>query len=55
MTQNTLKKNDHFSIVNVLMQLSKVCNHPDLFDNKDYDSLAFLSILFNKKIFVKHI
>ena len=38
MTQNTLKKNDYFSIMNVLMQLRKVCNHPDLFDSRDYDS-----------------
>ncbi|MCQ2817534.1 MAG: SNF2-related protein [archaeon] len=35
-TQDTLKKNDYFSIMNVLMQLRKVCNHPDLFDSRDY-------------------
>ena len=37
-TQDTLKKNDYFSIMNVLMQLRKVCNHPDLFDSRDYDT-----------------
>ena len=48
MTQNTLKKNDYFSIMNVLMQLRKVCNHPDLFDSRDYDSsmLSLFNIYF---------
>ena len=48
MTQNTLKKNDYFSIMNVLMQLRKVCNHPDLFDSRDYDSsmLCLFNIYF---------
>ena len=47
-TQNTLKKNDYFSIMNVLMQLRKVCNHPDLFDSRDYDSsmLSLFNIYF---------
>ena len=47
-TQNTLKKNDYFSIMNVLMQLRKVCNHPDLFDSRDYDSsmLCLFKIFF---------
>ena len=35
-TQETLCKNDYFSIMNVLMQLRKVCNHPDLFEARDY-------------------
>lgn len=35
-TQDTLQKNDYFSIMNVLMQLRKVCNHPDLFEARDY-------------------
>ena len=48
MTQNILKKNDYFSIMNVLMQLRKVCNHPDLFDSRDYDSsmLSLFNIYF---------
>ena len=48
MTQNTLKKNDYFSIMNVLMQLRKVCNHPDLFDSRDYDSsmISLFNIFF---------
>ena len=37
-TQDTLKRNDYFSIMNVLMQLRKVCNHPDLFDSRDYNT-----------------
>lgn len=35
-TQDTLQRNDYFSIMNVLMQLRKVCNHPDLFEARDY-------------------
>ena len=35
-TQDTLRHNDYFSLMNVLMQLRKVCNHPDLFDTRDY-------------------
>ena len=38
LTQDTLKRNDYFSIMNVLMQLRKVCNHPDLFDSRDYNT-----------------
>ena len=34
--------------MNVLMQLRKVCNHPDLFDSRDYDSslLSLFNIYF---------
>lgn len=35
-TQDTLQQSDYFSIMNVLMQLKKVCNHPDLFEARDY-------------------
>jgi hypothetical protein len=35
-TQATLKQKDYLSIMNILMQLRKVCNHPDLFETRDY-------------------
>lgn len=37
-TQGTLATADFFSIMNVLMQLRKVCNHPDLFETRTIDS-----------------
>lgn len=37
-TQSTLVNQDFFSIMNVLMQLRKVCNHPDLFESRTIDS-----------------
>lgn len=37
-TQSTLVNQDFFSIMNVLMQLRKVCNHPDLFEARTIDS-----------------
>ena len=37
-TQTTLVDSDFFSIMNVLMQLRKVCNHPDLFESRTIDS-----------------
>ena len=32
--QNTLQGGNYFSVFNVLMQLRKVCNHPDLFEGR---------------------
>lgn len=29
---------DYFSVMNVLMSLRKVCNHPDLFKPRDVDT-----------------
>ena len=37
-TQNTLKGSSFFGIVGVLMQLRKVCNHPDLFAERPIES-----------------
>jgi E1A-binding protein p400 len=37
-TQSTLLDSDFFSIMNVLMQLRKVCNHPDLFEARRIES-----------------
>ena len=37
-TKDTLADSDFFSIMNVLMQLRKVCNHPDLFDSRTIES-----------------
>ena len=33
-TKNTLASGNYFGIFNVLMQLRKVCNHPDLFEGR---------------------
>jgi len=33
-TQHELAKGDYLGMLNVLMQLRKVCNHPDLFDER---------------------
>lgn len=40
-TQKTLHEADFFSIMNVLMQLRKVCNHPDLFEPRPIESPFF--------------
>lgn len=40
-TQRTLQEADFFSIMNVLMQLRKVCNHPDLFEPRAIESPFF--------------
>jgi E1A-binding protein p400 len=40
-TQSTLQQADFFSIMNVLMQLRKVCNHPDLFEPRPIESPFF--------------
>ena len=37
-TQSTLSGGSFFGIANVLMQLRKVCNHPDLFASRPIDS-----------------
>ncbi|KAH3766640.1 swr1 complex snf2 family dna-dependent atpase [Pelomyxa schiedti] len=37
-TQGTLTSGSFFGIMNVLMQLRKVCNHPDLFEPRSVDS-----------------
>jgi len=37
-TKVTLADSDYFSIMNVLMQLRKVCNHPDLFEPRSIES-----------------
>eukprot|EP00727_Mastigamoeba_balamuthi_P005709 m51a1_g1758 putative serine threonine protein kinase (1447) ;mRNA; r:252438-256948 len=42
-TQDTLVGGNFFGIVNVLMQLRKVCNHPDLFSPRPTDS-AFVQL-----------
>lgn len=42
-TQQTLHQADFFSIMNVLMQLRKVCNHPDLFEPRAIESPFFQS------------
>lgn len=36
--RNTLVDSDFFSIMNVVMQLRKVCNHPDLFEPRTIES-----------------
>ena len=33
-TQSTLASGNYFSVFNILMQLRKVCNHPDLFEGR---------------------
>lgn len=42
-TQEVLQDADFFSIMNVLMQLRKVCNHPDLFDVRPIESPFFVT------------
>ena len=37
-TKETLVVSDFFSIMNILMQLRKVCNHPDLFEARTIES-----------------
>ena len=37
-TRNILADSDFFSIMSVLMQLRKVCNHPDLFEARSIES-----------------
>ncbi len=42
-TKQTLNDSDFFSIMNVLMQLRKVCNHPDLFEPRTIESPFIMS------------
>jgi E1A-binding protein p400 len=42
-TKATLADADFFSIMNVLMQLRKVCNHPDLFESRTIESPFIMS------------
>lgn len=42
-TRDTLAESDFFSIMNVLMQLRKVCNHPDLFEARTIESPFILT------------
>lgn len=45
--QNTLQSGDFFSVMNILMQLRKVCNHPDLFEGRRILSpLAMRSVFY---------
>ncbi len=56
-TQDKLRLNDYFSLMNVLMQLRKVCNHPDLFETRDYltPSKQIFQILFFVPIMILRI
>jgi hypothetical protein len=42
-TRNILADSDFFSIMSVLMQLRKVCNHPDLFEARSIESPFILT------------
>ena len=42
-TRNVLADSDFFSIMSVLMQLRKVCNHPDLFEARSIESPFILN------------
>ena len=42
-TRNVLADSDFFSIMSVLMQLRKVCNHPDLFEARTIESPFILT------------
>jgi helicase SWR1 len=42
-TRSILADSDFFSIMSVLMQLRKVCNHPDLFEARSIESPFILS------------
>ena len=45
-TQNTLERGDFFDVMGVLMQLRKVCNHPDLFEGRPILSPLSMKPLF---------
>lgn len=53
-TQITLQQTDYFSIMNILMQLKKVCNHPDLFEARDYHT-PFKLQLFNIEYIIPYL
>jgi SNF2 family DNA or RNA helicase len=42
-TKDVLADSDFFSIMSILMQLRKVCNHPDLFEARTIESPFILS------------
>jgi len=42
-TRDVLADSDFFSIMSILMQLRKVCNHPDLFEARTIESPFILS------------
>jgi SNF2 family DNA or RNA helicase len=42
-TRSVLADSDFFSIMSVLMQLRKVCNHPDLFEARSIESPFILT------------
>lgn len=44
--QDTLQTGDFFSVMNVLMQLRKVCNHPDLFEGRQILSPLAMQAIF---------
>lgn len=47
-TKNTLERGDFFGVMGVLMQLRKVCNHPDLFEGRPILSpFAMRPLLYN--------
>eukprot|EP00178_Gracilaria_changii_P009415 TRINITY_DN275_c0_g1_i1.p1 TRINITY_DN275_c0_g1~~TRINITY_DN275_c0_g1_i1.p1 ORF type:complete len:2497 (+),score=320.07 TRINITY_DN275_c0_g1_i1:4775-12265(+) len=45
-TRETLQSGDFFGVMNVLMQLRKVCNHPDLFEGRPIQSPYSCSAVF---------
>lgn len=47
-TKKNMKSNDFIGLMNVLMQLRKVCSHPDLFEPRSIEApLIAPKILFN--------
>ena len=47
-TKESLEAGNYLSVLNVLMQLRKVCNHPDLFEERSISSPLFIdSITYN--------
>ncbi|OII73738.1 SWI SNF2 family ATPase [Cryptosporidium ubiquitum] len=59
-TQNTIAGGDYIGLMNVLMQLRKVCNHPDLFEPRLINTPIFekklmISYSFNSLIFSPNI
>eukprot|EP00400_MALV-I_sp_L67-5_P000198 gene198-425_t len=41
-TQSTVGTNDYLGMMNIMMQLRKVCNHPDLFEERPTESPFFM-------------
>lgn len=42
-TKSSMKSNDFLGLMNIVMQLKKVCNHPDLFEARTIES-PFISM-----------